>query len=497
MSTVHHAPHAFNAPLTSAEVNRPLGELDSAIAQVIATGSGASTTLTAQATAGTSGPFTVASTTSLLVGDTVFFGDPGGASESRVINTVPSGTTFTTTAVLTNTYAIGKPVSKSPIEIADARQGYSTLKANLAAKLGSVVDRGAGSFGITDTPSKRIPINIAAPMVGPDIVAAGGTSNVVALQLSPRFTGSLAGIGGADPGFVWGVDIFTTDGPAAADGDGIVDLTGLASEIALQSSAASQSVIRAMHANTSLWGATSGGTVNQIEGLRIGRPAFKNGALPANWTITNAYGLFVEDPGTVGTNRFAIYTDGGPSRFTGRLDVFGDLVQTGKMTLGGSAFPVGPAVNDVFYRTDRGLWYFWNGTNWLTVNLYGAFLGAAAANLTFPITVAGFPLIGPVPWNTVGARRDVYLEGWRVITNVNATNNATNYWSIGLERHPSATVLGSFTTAADSANTQVTHGGAIGALLGVTDLRLALNATKTGAPGSLDAPTYIEYRQVG
>ena len=131
MSTTHHTPHAFSAPLTSAEVNRPLGELDSAIETVIATGSGFSTTLTAQATAGSSGPFTVASTSGLLAGDPIYFGT-GATFESRIVLAVTDGTHFTTTAVLTNTYAIGQPVSKSPVEIVDARAAYTTLGARLA-----------------------------------------------------------------------------------------------------------------------------------------------------------------------------------------------------------------------------------------------------------------------------------------------------------------------------------------------------------------------------
>ena len=156
------------------------------------------------------------------------------------------------------------------------------------------------------------------------------------------------------------MSIFTTDGPAAADGDGIVDLTGFVSEIALQSSVADQTVIRAGHFNLSLWGASSGGHVAQMEGVRISTPAFKDSAVSGNWTIDAVYGLFVEDPGTVGTNRFAIYTGGGPSRFTGRLDVDGGLafLTAGvfKSTLrSGSYSPEGlysGIAGDIWFRTD-------------------------------------------------------------------------------------------------------------------------------------------------
>ena len=36
----------------------------------------------------------------------------------------------------------------------------------------------------------------------------------------------------------------------------------------------------------------------------------------------------------------------------------------------GTSFPGSPLTNDLFYRTDRALLYFYNGTRWLTVNTY-------------------------------------------------------------------------------------------------------------------------------
>jgi hypothetical protein len=133
MTTLHHTPYATGAPLTAATLTAPLSQLDSAIQAVISTGSGTSTTLTAQATAASTGPFSVASSAGLLPGDVVFFGDAGGTNESRIVNTVPGGgLTFTVTVALTNTYAIGKPVSKSPIEIVGARGAFGTLQARLA-----------------------------------------------------------------------------------------------------------------------------------------------------------------------------------------------------------------------------------------------------------------------------------------------------------------------------------------------------------------------------
>jgi hypothetical protein len=130
MTTNSHTPIPFGAPATSAVLEAPLGQLDAAIATVIATGSGTSTTLTAQANAGQAS-LTVASSAGFAPGDPIYIGT-GAAFESRIVNTVPGGgVTITVTVNLTNTYAIGKPVSKSPVELVDARSGSTSLKGRL------------------------------------------------------------------------------------------------------------------------------------------------------------------------------------------------------------------------------------------------------------------------------------------------------------------------------------------------------------------------------
>lgn len=152
MTTNHHTPHTFGDPLTAAELNAPLGQLDQSIATVIATGSGASTTLTAQANSGQAS-LTVASSAGFLVGDPIYIGT-GATFESRIIATVPNGTTITVTVNLTNTYAIGKPVSKSPVEIVAARGTFTTLGGRVDAIANRVFDvkerYGAKGDGATD-----------------------------------------------------------------------------------------------------------------------------------------------------------------------------------------------------------------------------------------------------------------------------------------------------------------------------------------------------------
>ena len=405
-----------------------------------------------------------------------------------------------------------------------------------------------GRFGVVDIPSNRIPVNIAAE-VSAATAGSAGTSNVIGIQLSPRVTGNFSTIGGLDPGFMWGVSNFATLGTSGASASGIVDYTGMVTETAILAANQTATTVRGLHVISAFWGSSASGTVGQMETLRVSPPQRKDGAVAG--TATAAYGIYVEAPAGIGSSEFAVFTDGGPSRFKGRLDagnvsgfegvfqVYADFTTTagasikldtntagghitqylstagayvgvhntsavvhklhrdGRVATGGTAFPASPATNDLFYRTDYGGWYYYDGTRWLSETLHSLYLGPASSNLTFPINSAGFPLIGPVPYNTVGTRQDVYVVGWRVISMVATSNTASHYWTIALERYPSATSIASFNTSTHAAGAQTNTTAAIGALLGTSDTRLALNCTKTGTPGSLDAPTFLEYRLVG
>lgn len=354
-----------------------------------------------------------------------------------------------------------------------------------------------GQFAVVDPATKRIPVNFGIPMVGAAILGDPALSNVVAFEVSPRFTGAITGIGGLDPGFVWGMSIFTTEGTAAVDGDGIVDLTGFVSEIALQSISSGQNVIRAMHAATSLWGAGSGGTVSQIEGLRISKPAFKSGALPGNWTISNVYGLFVEAPGTVGTNRFAIFTEGGPSRFTGRTDLYGDVVigVNGRLTWGSTTFPASPTTGDLFYRTDRELLYFWDGARWLTASLFtepvGLF-GGVSTNTDSLSIVPGDALVAA----------GLFIEEIEFSFRINggtALSAGSHLWNIHLSSYVGNTPTARAAIDIDSGASDVWRTASVAnvnvALDGID--MYTLRSFKTGTPGTLDGVGRMVYRRIG
>src|SRR5882672_2823753 len=98
MTTTYHTPIPFGAPRTAAALEVPLGQLDAAIAMVVAAASGASTTLTSQANSGQKN-MVVAARDGFIVGDVFWIGVPGGTYESGSIASGTGGGAGTLVAV--------------------------------------------------------------------------------------------------------------------------------------------------------------------------------------------------------------------------------------------------------------------------------------------------------------------------------------------------------------------------------------------------------------
>jgi len=156
----------------------------------------------------------------------------------------------------------------------------------------------------------------------------------------------------------------------------------------------------------------------------------------------------------------------------------------------GTSFPGSPANNDLCYRTDRDLLYFYDGTRWLTVNEYqidAAFLGTSgisadnAGAFLFPVLSDG----------------SIYLTKFFANTYV----SATAIWLVELYAVASAgnaeTLITSLSTSGDSAGAGTRHETDINALVanGTFMLRIGFNET-TGSAVFTGAAS-LRYRRVG
>lgn len=157
----------------------------------------------------------------------------------------------------------------------------------------------------------------------------------------------------------------------------------------------------------------------------------------------------------------------------------------------GTAFPGSPVADDLFYRTDRNLIYFYDGTRWLTVNLYESHFGWSQAGLTSDQGVAYFP---------VDSTYALYLVELITSSIVIGTNNGSNFWEMELVRIDTSntqTEIGVTSTVADTAGQWVRHTLSVNAVLDSGARVLYLRGDETGSAGTLSFGAAIRYRYIG
>lgn len=161
----------------------------------------------------------------------------------------------------------------------------------------------------------------------------------------------------------------------------------------------------------------------------------------------------------------------------------------------GTAFPGSPTADDLFYRTDRNLIYFYDGTRWLTINEYDMGIGGinTAGALAATGTVSRYPV-----------RQDygIFLVRWAVVTFVATTNTGSAFWTPALERRTAAnasTTIASFSTGTgpDTVDNWVNHDQTINAVLDSSARQLQVFSTKTSTPGTLIVVGTVVYRLIG
>jgi hypothetical protein len=148
----------------------------------------------------------------------------------------------------------------------------------------------------------------------------------------------------------------------------------------------------------------------------------------------------------------------------------------------------------LFYRTDRALLYYYDGTRWLTTTLYKIIPTSVITPIPFtasPLSVAYMP-----PDLDYG----MYLVDLQATSGVFGTNDGSNFWTVALKRRNATNTINSITsfdTSADTSSNWVTHDVAINAVLDASAKLIEVEITKTSAPDSLYLTSTLTYRLIG
>lgn len=169
----------------------------------------------------------------------------------------------------------------------------------------------------------------------------------------------------------------------------------------------------------------------------------------------------------------------------------GDIAETG------TAFPSAPATNSRFFRTDRSVEYFWDGTRWLSTQVFNEPIPSIAGALPYAATTVNGETIA-APWATV---YDLWLMDFSMSFYVNGGTalGASHKWVCKLNKTVANTVTDVATVNIDSGASSTWRNAttAINALLGSTHQTIGVGHTKTGTPGTLYPLPRLVYRLVG
>lgn len=155
----------------------------------------------------------------------------------------------------------------------------------------------------------------------------------------------------------------------------------------------------------------------------------------------------------------------------------------------GTSFPGGPSTSDLFYRTDRNLLYYYDGTRWLTVTLYEHHCHQV---------------------NGISATSDGWTATWEedydvwvvdfLVSMESSSLTGSAYWTASLYFKDGST-LGSAITSVNNLsgtnNSMTRKKSSVNALMGTAKDAILVEYTKTSTPGVLYAGAMLTYRLVG
>jgi len=162
----------------------------------------------------------------------------------------------------------------------------------------------------------------------------------------------------------------------------------------------------------------------------------------------------------------------------------------------GTSFPASPATNDRFRRTDvrGGMWFFWDGTRWLSEEVFVYIGGAWVNSGTYALNMTATSAAAQRANTVIGFGTDIWLLDAITTNIVNSGGTAlgaSHNWVGTLNKVDTTNAATSIATltinSGLSAPTWHTVTTAINALLGTsaTFPTLRLDWAKTGTPGDL------------
>lgn len=160
----------------------------------------------------------------------------------------------------------------------------------------------------------------------------------------------------------------------------------------------------------------------------------------------------------------------------------------------GTAFPASPTTGDRFFRTDRGIEYYWDGTRWLSTTSFRA--DVAIQDQLLPLTISTTIRAS----NPEASLYDMYVERVVVGYYPSAGTTASNYFTMQLAYVDvsTSTNVGSAISTQNATLSQWAH-GAVSANVVVPSTAdvFQLTCTETGTSTTWVVGAVIHYRLVG
>lgn len=144
----------------------------------------------------------------------------------------------------------------------------------------------------------------------------------------------------------------------------------------------------------------------------------------------------------------------------------------------GIAAPSSPAVGDRWLDTGDRLTWFWNGSYWLSEEIFPARLTSASSSIA------------------IESSYNLYLLKFVIGALTGATHDSSNYWSLNLTRRSTSTntTIATISTQAIAANTPFTLSLSFNLHLDVTALSILyfrITASLTGSPSGMSETAYL------